>query len=255
MIFAGDRITWSAISLFAGCVHAVDLSMERERTLDWQTNEIGEVIAGGNHVAPGSLVAIESKTCLQGDSFNFNVRDRLAFDIDETVQLDVEFQLQATAAQVNLTYEKNGIGHATLDANVPAQADGNSQYTVSFTFPARTSPTRGSLAAISRCIPLTEGSKSRSARFLSSAAMTLVCPLHLAEFSSKCSMRTVSRRLLAWASMTRRGDSLCRARRPSQYDGSGAAEDVALFPVSGEARAVNVLMTERSTLVYHHTAP
>jgi len=83
--------------------------------LDWSNGQISEVIAGGSPVYfPGRITTIEGKKCLIGSMFHINVRDEYAFDIDETVELEVEFRLQTSRMKVGIFYDKNG---ATFDAN------------------------------------------------------------------------------------------------------------------------------------------
>src|SRR5688500_18705703 len=68
------------------------------QTIDWKNDYIREVITfpGG-----GRRVTVAGKNCLAGGEFWFNVRDEYAFDINETVWLDVELHDESRGAKVS----------------------------------------------------------------------------------------------------------------------------------------------------------
>jgi len=96
--------------------------------MDWQTDQISRVVAEGN----GQLSGLDGKKCLEGSSFLFDVDDRYAFDIDETVQVEVEFYRHAKAAAVEVSYEKNGEAEAKIKDQIPAYKDGKRTYKATF---------------------------------------------------------------------------------------------------------------------------
>lgn len=76
--------------------------------LSWQSEEISQVVGGGR---PGYThpqdVQVEGRSCVSGNLLNFNVRDEYAFDIDESVQLELQFYVREIAEKVTLTYDRN----------------------------------------------------------------------------------------------------------------------------------------------------
>src|SRR5688572_11954984 len=71
-----------------------------DHLVDWHTDQITRVLTRSNDRMVGQVVTLDGKKCLQGTSFSFDVDDKYAFDIDETVEVEVEFYQhgQATAA-------------------------------------------------------------------------------------------------------------------------------------------------------------
>lgn len=84
--------------------------------LDWSNGQISQVVAGGTpFYSPSHTEIIEGRECIVGNFLHFNVRDDFAFDIDESVNLEVEFWLQTPRAmRIFVSYDKNG---TTYDAN------------------------------------------------------------------------------------------------------------------------------------------
>ena len=109
--------------------------------LDWKTDQIDRVVAGGN----GRLVGLDGKVCLEGSSFLFDVDDRYAFDIDETIQMEVEFYRHAKSASVEVSYEKNGEAEAKVKGQIPAFKDGERTYTTTFSLERARFANRGFL--------------------------------------------------------------------------------------------------------------
>lgn len=91
--------------------------------LDWNTEQISGVIAGGTLVhSPARVAIVQGRKCLMGNDLHFNVRDEYAFDIDESVDLDVEFYLRNPRVRVTVAYEKSGVEDRgpTKEALLPA---------------------------------------------------------------------------------------------------------------------------------------
>lgn len=76
--------------------------------LAWQSEQISGVVGGGlpTETHP-HVVQVGDRTCVAGWWLNFNVRDEFAFDIDETVELQIEFYTSPDAGEVVLAYDRN----------------------------------------------------------------------------------------------------------------------------------------------------
>ena len=76
--------------------------------LDWHNPQIEKVTSGfGGSQYGGTTEFIDGKHCMVSDSLYFDVLDDYAFDIDETVELTVEFDLKEAASTVQLSYDAN----------------------------------------------------------------------------------------------------------------------------------------------------
>ncbi|MBI4166189.1 MAG: CehA/McbA family metallohydrolase [Acidobacteria bacterium] len=80
------------------------------RPLDWHTSQIDQVIAFKSR---GQKVSVEGRDCITGGYLNFKVSDEYAFDIDETVWLDVEFNLGPADSKLSVTYDRNDTASPT----------------------------------------------------------------------------------------------------------------------------------------------
>lgn len=101
-----------------------------EQPMDWHTDQIARTMTFGEEV--GRVVALDGKRCLEGKSFNFDVDDRFAFDIDETVRVEVEFYQHREAAVPTVSYEKNGEAEAKVRGQIPGYKDGLRAHKVTF---------------------------------------------------------------------------------------------------------------------------
>ncbi len=107
--------------------------------LDWRTEQISRVVTSvesfGDLVVVGErgrVVELGGRPCLRGAQFHFDVRERLAFDIDETVGVEVDFALGKRYRAVTVAYDRNGGGPGTVDLVLP-DAAGQSFSTQRFT--------------------------------------------------------------------------------------------------------------------------
>ena len=73
----------------SGVIHAHGLGPWGQ-ALDWHNGQIDQVLSAWGR---GQKLSIAGKECLAGGSLSFKVNDEYAFDIDETVWLNVEFYL------------------------------------------------------------------------------------------------------------------------------------------------------------------
>lgn len=92
------------------------------QTLDWHSRDVSRVVSFTPYGAPGSVVEVEGRRCLRGYQFYFDLLDNLAFDIDEDVELLIEFDLETSATKVRLDYDKNGGGPGSVFIDLPEQA-------------------------------------------------------------------------------------------------------------------------------------
>jgi len=102
--------------------HEVDA--RGSQTLGWQSEDVSRVVSFTPYGAAGKVVAIEGKQCLQGYQFYFDVLDNLAFDVDEPVELAIEFDLATSTEKIRIDYDKNGGASAPILLDLPTQ-DGN----------------------------------------------------------------------------------------------------------------------------------
>lgn len=94
------------MSVFISMVSAHRNSAMGLHSLDWHTEKISSVISGFS-TKEGKTEYIGNKHCMIGSAFYFDVLDDYAFDIDETVELEVEFDLRASGSKVELSYDAN----------------------------------------------------------------------------------------------------------------------------------------------------
>src|SRR5688572_9050941 len=85
-----------------------------DHPVDWHTDQIARTLTFSGDREIGRVVTLEGKQCLEGRTFSFDVDDRYAFDIDEPVQVEVEFYQGREAAVPEVTYEKNGEAETTV---------------------------------------------------------------------------------------------------------------------------------------------
>ncbi|MDX1440499.1 MAG: hypothetical protein R3284_11410, partial [Rubricoccaceae bacterium] len=101
-------------------------------TLDWHTEVVSRVVSpestwnnlgiGTIFSPPGNVVEIDGRPCLRGPQFNFDVSDVLAYDIDETIQVEIDFDLRDSHDTVALAYDKNGAPAGVKLVDLPASA-------------------------------------------------------------------------------------------------------------------------------------
>ena len=87
-------------------VHAHRDSAVGIHQVDWHTSQIARAFSAFTS-EEGKTKSIEGRRCLLGSAFYFDVLDDYAFDIDETVVLEVEFYLNSVASKIQLSYDAN----------------------------------------------------------------------------------------------------------------------------------------------------
>jgi len=91
--------------------------------LNWHSEDISRVVSFTPYDAAGKVVSIKGKQCLQGYQFYFDVLDNLAFNLDESIELLIEFDLATSTKDIRLDYDKNGGASAPTFIYLPVQKD------------------------------------------------------------------------------------------------------------------------------------
>jgi hypothetical protein len=105
-------------------VEAAEIDARGSQVLGWQTADIARVLSFTPYGPAGIVADVEGRKCLRGYQFHFDVLDNLAFDIDETVDLDVTFDLQTSARQFRVEYDVNSGAPVTRTLDLPATTSG-----------------------------------------------------------------------------------------------------------------------------------
>lgn len=108
-------LAWFTLTLVAGSICANAQAHPRElwgfHPIEWQVGEISEILSG---VEDGRNIYINGQNCLAARALHFNVRDQFAFDIDETVSIDLTFYVGSAAGRIRLVYDRSDVAPATL---------------------------------------------------------------------------------------------------------------------------------------------
>ena len=89
--------------------------------LGWQTQDVARVVSFTPYGPPGTVANVAGRKCLSGYLFHFDVLNNLAFDIDETVDLQLTFDLQTSARQFRIEYDSNDGVPTTQTIDLPAR--------------------------------------------------------------------------------------------------------------------------------------
>ena len=112
---------------------AHNFGVSGEFPLEWHTDQISRTIATGNMQHAGQVIEVDGKQCLTGSGFSFDVDDDYAFDINETVEVEVEFSLQEVISKIEVSHE-NGVGQvSTQKTQIPAYQPERRFYKETFT--------------------------------------------------------------------------------------------------------------------------
>ena len=98
------------------------LGARGSETLGWHSKDVSRVISFTPYGAPGTVVEVEEKQCIRGYQFYFDLLDNLVFNVDERVELLIEFDLATSATKFRLDYDKNGGVPAPVFIDLPKQA-------------------------------------------------------------------------------------------------------------------------------------
>ncbi|MDC0178711.1 CehA/McbA family metallohydrolase [Woeseiaceae bacterium] len=91
--------------------------------LNWHSEEISRVVSFTPYDAAGKVTVIEGKQCLQGNQFYFDVLNNFAFDLDESIELVIEFDLATSTKKIRVDYDKNGGISIPTFIDLPIQND------------------------------------------------------------------------------------------------------------------------------------
>lgn len=94
--------------------------------LDWRTEQIRSVFSSAPYTSQEQhpyTDRVDGKSCMTGPFLNIDIDDNYAFDIDETLRLEVEFDLTRSPSQILINYDKNGGLSALPAVTLPTDSD------------------------------------------------------------------------------------------------------------------------------------
>ena len=117
------RILKAAVpfTLLLHAAHSHEVGARGSHILDWHTNDISRVVSFTPYGVAGEVVDIGGRECLQGYQFFFDVLDNLVFDVDELIELVIEFDLASSAKSLRIDYDMNGGADAPVLFDLPDQ--------------------------------------------------------------------------------------------------------------------------------------
>lgn len=116
-------ITFAICIFFNSMVYAHGIGPRGVKRLDWHTEQISQV----NSLIPIHVHGntrtekIEGKTCMIAPALEIDVLNDYAYDIDESVELEILFDLENSGPSVVLQYDKNGQVSAKEKFTLPDQ--------------------------------------------------------------------------------------------------------------------------------------
>lgn len=107
-------------------IYANSIGPRGMQPLDWHTEQISQVISFLPITAPRHTKTerIAGKKCMRAYLLNVDVLDEYAHDIDETVRVEIEFDLEKSSTDVVLQYDKNGDISGTKEVKLPKKGGG-----------------------------------------------------------------------------------------------------------------------------------
>ncbi|MGD2132333.1 MAG: CehA/McbA family metallohydrolase [Maricaulaceae bacterium] len=124
-------------------------------TLDWHTDDISRAFAPvsvSNNFGrslfngqPAQSVEVAGQECVRSGLILLDVRDALAFDIDETVEVEIAFDLAASAGGATLAYDMNGAAGGEVIVDLPASDGEDSLHVAQLSLPRARFAGRGDL--------------------------------------------------------------------------------------------------------------
>lgn len=114
-----------AIVAFAVCAlplasHSAEIDARGSQVLGWQTQDIARVVSFTPFGHAGVVTDVAGRKCLKGYQFHFDVLNNLAFDIDETVELQATFDLQTSVRQLRIDYDSSDGAPTMQTIDLPA---------------------------------------------------------------------------------------------------------------------------------------
>lgn len=153
-----------SLSVISGGAHAHEIHRGipnmGDHSVDWRTDQISRTMTFSDDREIGRVVTLDGKKCLEGRNFSFDVDDQYAFDIDEPVQVEVEFYQHREAVLPELNYEKNGEAAETVRGAVAGYKGGPRAQAVTFSLDRARFANRG-LLLTDFSIALPAGGKER----------------------------------------------------------------------------------------------
>lgn len=105
--------------------HAHGTGPRGMQPLDWHTEQISQVNAFFHFSSSGKprTEKIAGKNCMSAPLLEINVLDHYAYDIDETVEVEVEFDLDQSSKNIVFQYDKNGEISAKQKIELPKEGN------------------------------------------------------------------------------------------------------------------------------------
>jgi hypothetical protein len=97
---AFKRLIFTLIIISSSTVLAHD-SRSLGKTLEWRNEHIDKVVTWTD---PGRRVSVQGRDCIAGRALNFDIDDNFAFDLDETVWIDVDFYSPEPDTELTVNY-------------------------------------------------------------------------------------------------------------------------------------------------------
>ena len=120
-------IGWNAALIVAlaslmqlSALRAAEIDARGSQVLGWQTQDIARVVSFTPYGPAGTVANLGGRKCLTGYQFLFDVLNNLAFDVDETIDLQLTFDLQTSARQFRIEYDSNDGTPTTQTVDLPA---------------------------------------------------------------------------------------------------------------------------------------
>ena len=108
-------------TFFLHAANSHEVGARGSQILDWHTNDISRVVSLTPYGMAGEVVDIGGRECLQGYQFFFDALDNLVFDVDELIELVIEFDLASSAKSLRIDYDMNGGADAPVLFDLPDQ--------------------------------------------------------------------------------------------------------------------------------------
>src|SRR5687768_15242401 len=140
-------ISFLAFLFLCSAAHGHGIPNMGDQPVNWHTDQIIRTMTFSvfDPRDAGRVVTLNGRKCLEGSFFSFDIDDQYAFDIDERVQVEVEFRKRRDAVAPIVTYEKNDAGEVPVRGEIPAYQDGPLTYKETFSLERARFANRGLL--------------------------------------------------------------------------------------------------------------
>ena len=100
--------------------------------LDWHTDELSRVVTAARSMgnlgltvlgSTGEVIEMQGRRCIRGTLFNLDVHDELAFDVDQSVPLEIDFDVGNSPDAFVVAWDANG-GPGNVSVDLPETNQG-----------------------------------------------------------------------------------------------------------------------------------